>query len=137
MTTTGKALHRTRPEAMTVLRSGSSVRSDTAGRRRRMLYVRWALSAIDNNKLDNNKLALPRPKTRKSSDWVALSPRIHALLTHRKTQRYTPSDPGGFVFHREDGRPLHPESPDLILLSRRTRSHAPVPPRHDHPWAVR
>lgn len=71
----------------------------------RTLYVRWTLSAID-----NNKLALTRPKTRKSSDWVALSPRIHAILTRRKTQPNSPSDPGGgFVFHREDGRPLHPE----------------------------
>ncbi|AGP59261.1 tyrosine-type recombinase/integrase [Streptomyces rapamycinicus] len=69
------------------------------------VYVRWTLSAID-----NNKLVLARPKTRKSSDWVALSPRIHAILTRRNTERYAPSDPGGgFVFHREDGRPLHPE----------------------------
>ncbi|MEE4598933.1 tyrosine-type recombinase/integrase [Streptomyces sp. DSM 41524] len=35
----------------------------------RTVYVRWTLSAID-----NNKLVLTRPKTRKSSDWVALSP---------------------------------------------------------------
>ncbi|MCQ8190112.1 site-specific integrase [Streptomyces rugosispiralis] len=71
----------------------------------RTVYVRWTLSAID-----NNKLALTRPKTRKSSDWVALSPRIHAILTRRKTQCYAPGEQGGgFVFHREDGRPLHPE----------------------------
>ncbi|MFF7655779.1 tyrosine recombinase XerC [Streptomyces sp. NPDC007983] len=71
----------------------------------RTLYVRWTLSAID-----NNKLVLTVPKTRKSSDWVALSPRIHAILTRRKTPPNSPSDPGGgFVFHREDGRPLHPE----------------------------
>ncbi|MFI0821945.1 tyrosine-type recombinase/integrase [Streptomyces sp. NPDC021098] len=32
------------------------------------------------------------------------------MLTRRKTHYYTPNDPGGgSVFHREDGRPLHPE----------------------------
>lgn len=44
-----------------------------------------------------------------SSDWVTLSPRNHATLTHRKTQPHTPSDPGGgFVFHRDDGTPTTP-----------------------------
>ncbi|TMU98546.1 tyrosine-type recombinase/integrase [Streptomyces sp. DASNCL29] len=49
------------------------------------IYVRWTLSAID-----NNTLALTVPKNRKSSDWVALSPRVHALLTHRKTRHPAP-----------------------------------------------
>jgi integrase len=74
---------------------------------RRLLYVRWTLSAIDNNRLD-----LTPPKTRKSRDWVALSPRVFTILARRKDER-APADlarpHGGYVFHREDGEPLHPE----------------------------
>ncbi|MGA5817793.1 tyrosine-type recombinase/integrase [Kitasatospora sp. NPDC094028] len=72
------------------------------------LYVHWTLSAID-----NNKLVLTTPKTRKSRDWVALSPRVHKVLARRKAQLRSVAGArppgGGFVFHRDDGRPLHPE----------------------------
>ncbi|MFJ9523755.1 tyrosine recombinase XerC, partial [Kitasatospora sp. NPDC101801] len=66
-----------------------------------LLFVRWTLSAID-----NNTLSLTTPKTPASRQWVALSPRARHLLTtlHRRG-----TDPDDYVFHRPDGRPLHPE----------------------------
>ncbi|WP_236654564.1 tyrosine-type recombinase/integrase [Streptacidiphilus anmyonensis] len=71
---------------------------------RRLLYVRWTLSAID-----NNKLILTAPKTSQSRDWVALSPQVRNMLTRRKDAEADGGVRGGFVFHRDDGGPLHPE----------------------------
>ncbi|MET8626307.1 site-specific integrase [Kitasatospora sp. NPDC004669] len=72
----------------------------------RVLYIRYTLSAID-----NNRLILTSPKTRSSKDWVALSARVAIALRHRaedKDPSLSHADHGGFVFHRPDGRPLHP-----------------------------
>ncbi|KUJ66008.1 hypothetical protein ACZ90_40770 [Streptomyces albus subsp. albus] len=73
----------------------------------RVLYIRRTLSAID-----NNQLALTTPKTRSSKNWVAISDRVATVL-QRRAQEKCPSTAqglrGDFVFHRPDGRPLHPE----------------------------
>jgi hypothetical protein len=66
--------------------------------------LRWTLSAID-----NNKLVMTAPKTSQSRAWVALSPRVHKMLSGRKGECFLGGVGGGFVFHRPDGRPLHPE----------------------------
>lgn len=74
--------------------------------RERVLYVRHTLSAVD-----NNRLILTAPKTRSSKAWVAISPRVATALRHRaadKASSLSPTDHGGYVFHRPDGRPLHP-----------------------------
>ncbi|MCZ4102455.1 MULTISPECIES: tyrosine-type recombinase/integrase [Streptomyces] len=70
------------------------------------LFVRYTLSAID-----NNRLVLTTPKTRSSRNWVALSPRVATALRNRAQDAPTLSRPdhSGYVFHRPDGRPLHPE----------------------------
>ncbi|MGV9881441.1 site-specific integrase [Streptomyces sp. NPDC003006] len=73
------------------------------------LYTRWTLSAVD-----NNKLVITTPKTRASRDWVALSPRVSAVLDRRRNASLAedPTDPehgNGFVFSRPDGRSWHPE----------------------------
>ncbi|MDK1471826.1 tyrosine-type recombinase/integrase [Streptomyces sp. 549] len=71
----------------------------------RVLYIRRTLSAIN-----NNQLLLTAPKTRSSKNWVAISPRVARALRHQATSRTR--EPGGhceFVFHRDDGRPVHPE----------------------------
>lgn len=44
----------------------------------RMLFVRWNLTAID-----NNRLHLGRPKTKASRNWVSLSPRARLRCTVR------------------------------------------------------
>jgi len=44
---------------------------------RRVLFVRWTLSAID-----NHQLVLTVPKTKGSRAWVALSDRVTAALEH-------------------------------------------------------
>ncbi|MDI5963239.1 tyrosine-type recombinase/integrase [Streptantibioticus silvisoli] len=72
-----------------------------------VLYVRHTLSAID-----NNKLILTTPKTHSSRDWVALSPRVETALRNRShntasTSIQQPTE--GYVFHRSDGRPPHPQ----------------------------
>ncbi|WP_326847241.1 site-specific integrase [Streptomyces kaniharaensis] len=70
----------------------------------RVLYIRYTLSAID-----NNRLILTSPKTRSSKAWVAISPRV--ALRHRaenKDLSLSHAGHGGFVFHHPDGRPLHP-----------------------------
>ncbi|MEU9041384.1 MULTISPECIES: tyrosine-type recombinase/integrase [unclassified Kitasatospora] len=74
----------------------------------RVLYIQYTLSAVD-----NNRLVLTNPKTRSSKSWVAVSPRVATALRHRAVDK-GPSPPshadhGGFVFHRPDGRPLHPQ----------------------------
>ncbi|MFE4519188.1 tyrosine-type recombinase/integrase [Kitasatospora sp. NPDC056783] len=56
----------------------------------------------------------PSPTSSKSSSApaVAISPRVAVALRHRaegKNPSPTRSIRGGFVFHRPDGRPLHPE----------------------------
>jgi len=73
----------------------------------RVLYIQYTLSAVD-----NNRLVLTDPKTRSSKTWVAVSPRVATALRHRAVDKGpSPSraDHGGFVFHRPDGRPLHPQ----------------------------
>ncbi|MDT0449233.1 tyrosine-type recombinase/integrase [Streptomyces hesseae] len=73
----------------------------------RVLYIRRTPSAID-----NNQLAITTPKTRSSRNWVAISGRVASALRHRLRER-SPSTMAGlegdFVFHRPDGRPLHPQ----------------------------
>jgi integrase len=70
------------------------------------LFVRYTLSAID-----NNQRILTTPKTRSSRAWVALSPRVEAALRNRAydTTNGAQPSPEGYVFHRPDGQPLHPE----------------------------
>ncbi|MER6554923.1 site-specific integrase [Streptomyces sp. NPDC001725] len=77
-----------------------------------VLYIRCALSAVD-----NNRLVLTTPKTRSSRGWVAISPRVAIAFRHRA--RSAPrahgdaDDPfAGLVFCRPDGRPL---GPHLVL----------------------
>ncbi|MFI9237649.1 tyrosine-type recombinase/integrase [Streptomyces sp. NPDC053079] len=74
---------------------------------KRVLYIHATLSAID-----NNRLVITTPKTRSSRNWVAVSGRVATALHHRARDR-RPSTMAGlegdFVFHRPDGRPLHPE----------------------------
>ncbi|NEA60454.1 site-specific integrase [Streptomyces sp. SID13666] len=73
----------------------------------RVLYVRYTLSAVD-----NNRLVITAPKTRSSKDWVAISRRVADALQHRaydKGYAATRAPHGGFVFHRPDGQPLHPQ----------------------------
>ena len=73
----------------------------------RVVLIRCTLSAVD-----NNRLVLTTPKTRSSRNWVALSDRVATALEHRSRARPAVSEAdeyGGYVFHRPDGRPLHPE----------------------------
>ncbi|MFE5583996.1 tyrosine recombinase XerC [Kitasatospora sp. NPDC056531] len=68
--------------------------------------MRHTLSAVD-----NNRLVLTPPKTRSSKGWVAISRRVATALRHRAADRgpsqlRAPRD--GYVFHRPDGRTLHP-----------------------------
>ncbi|MFE5163144.1 tyrosine-type recombinase/integrase [Streptomyces sp. NPDC056697] len=72
-----------------------------------MLFIRCTLSAVD-----NNRLVLTAPKTRSSKNWIAISPRVATALRRRRAADPDPrqTSPGGdLVFHRPDGRPLHPE----------------------------
>jgi len=72
----------------------------------RTLYVRWTLSAVD-----NQRLLLGPPKTRASKNWIAISDRVATALEHRADERNPTAVgglDGGFVFTRPDGRPLHP-----------------------------
>lgn len=72
----------------------------------RMLFVRWSLSAVD-----NQRLVLGAPKTRTSKNWIAISDRVATALEHRQDEQ-APSAAydfdGGYVFAHNDGRPLHP-----------------------------
>ncbi|MDT0449210.1 tyrosine-type recombinase/integrase [Streptomyces hesseae] len=74
---------------------------------KRVLYIHTTLSAID-----NNRLVITTPKTRSSRSWVAISDRVATALQRRRRAR-CPSTAegleGDFVFHRPDGRPIHPE----------------------------
>jgi integrase len=75
---------------------------------RRVLFVRWTLSAIDNN----HHLSLTVPKTKGSRAWVALSDRGTAALEHFARNRGPLAADyleGGYVLHRADGKPLHPQ----------------------------
>ncbi|MGW3073989.1 tyrosine-type recombinase/integrase [Kitasatospora sp. NPDC001132] len=72
----------------------------------RVIYIRYTLSAI------NNKIVLTAPKTRSSKGWVAVSPRVATALRNRagdKGPSIARANHGGYVFHRPDGQPLHPE----------------------------
>lgn len=72
----------------------------------RVILIRYTLSAVD-----NNHLVLTTPETKTSRNWVALSDRVATALGHRARARgpvtHTAAH-GGYVFHRPDGRPLHP-----------------------------
>lgn len=75
-----------------------------------VLYVRYTLSAVD-----NNRLVIIAPKTRSSRNWVAISPRVAAALRRRArasgSRRVDPADPfTGLVFTRDNGRPLRPQT---------------------------
>ncbi|QLH20684.1 tyrosine-type recombinase/integrase [Streptomyces sp. Rer75] len=73
----------------------------------RVLYICRTLSAID-----NNQLALTTPKTRGSKNWVAISDRVATALRHRVREKCSSTAQGlqgYFVFHRPDGKPLHPQ----------------------------
>ena len=68
-------------------------------------YICYTLSA-----LDNNRLVLTTPKTRSSRNWVAISPRVaHALRSQATTRTHKSANHGEFVFHYDDGRPIHPQ----------------------------
>ncbi|MEU7095838.1 tyrosine-type recombinase/integrase [Kitasatospora aureofaciens] len=67
----------------------------------RVMYIRHTLSAID-----NHKLVLTAPKTKKSRNWVPLSERVAAAL-QRAMARGT-STGNDHVFQGADGKPLHP-----------------------------
>ncbi|WP_257032342.1 site-specific integrase [Streptomyces sp. 1331.2] len=72
-----------------------------------VLFVRYSLAAVD-----NNRLVLTPPKTRTSKNWVAISPRVATALRNRADDRAPApagAPGGGLVFHRPDGRSLHPE----------------------------
>lgn len=70
-----------------------------------VLLVRCILSAVD-----NNHLVPTTPKTRSSRGWIALSDRVAQALRRRAAARGAEGgSQGGPVFHRADGRPLHPQ----------------------------
>ncbi|MFP8908463.1 tyrosine-type recombinase/integrase, partial [Streptomyces atacamensis] len=70
-----------------------------------VLLVRCTLSAVD-----NNRLVLTAPKTRSSRGGIALSDRVVRALRRRAAGRGAEGGSrGGLVFHRADGRPLHPQ----------------------------
>lgn len=72
-----------------------------------VLYIRYTLSAID-----NNHLVLTTPKTRSSKNWVAISPRVATTLRNRARDKAVTSESeirDGLVFHKPNGQPLHPE----------------------------
>ncbi|MFF1872046.1 tyrosine recombinase XerC [Kitasatospora herbaricolor] len=75
----------------------------------RLLFIRWTLSAVD-----NNHLVLNAPKTRASKAWVALSDRVAHALAHRaapatfRSTRDQDQPADGLVFTR-NGRRLHPQ----------------------------
>lgn len=60
---------------------------------------------MDLSAVDNNRLVLTAPKTRASRAWVALSGRVTQALERRAAAGESPD---GLVFHRAEGRPLHP-----------------------------
>ncbi|GAA4987907.1 hypothetical protein GCM10023205_68500 [Yinghuangia aomiensis] len=76
-----------------------------------VLYVRYTLSCVD-----NNRLVITSPKTRNSRNWVAISGRLGEALQRRAAQqRRDAADPrtgpfAGLVFTRADGRPLRPQT---------------------------
>jgi len=91
----------------------------------RVLYVRYAISAVD-----NTQLVITTPKTRSSKNWIALSPRVAASLQRRAaasgTRRTDPADLfSGLVFCRPDGRPLRPQW--VLDRFRRLAQEAHVP----------
>jgi integrase len=100
----------------------------------RVLYVRYALSAID-----NNRLILTSPKTRSSKNWAAISPRVAKALKHRAANR--PPTPDNrdhlytdLVFCTPNGQPLRPDH--ILRRFHRLSQEAEVPrvglhdPRH-------
>ena len=102
----------------------------------RMLFVRQALTAVD-----NNHLCLGAPKTRSSRNWVAISDRVAAALEHRVREHDSEEigEPGGgYVFTGPDGGPLRPGhvlNRFHRLCDRRgrtVRDPRPAPPRRDH-----
>ncbi|MFF7881145.1 tyrosine-type recombinase/integrase [Streptomyces sp. NPDC020794] len=83
------------------------VRWDDVPLDERVILIRYTLSAVD-----NDHLVLTTPKTKTSWNRVALSDRVATALGHRARARGPVTNTaahGGYVFHRPDGRPLHPE----------------------------
>ncbi|MFI1577572.1 hypothetical protein [Embleya sp. NPDC020630] len=66
-----------------------------------VLYVRYTLSAID-----NNRLVISAPKMRSSRSRVAISPRVAAALQRRArasgSGRVDPADPFGSCLHSRE-----------------------------------
>ncbi|MBI0377118.1 site-specific integrase, partial [Streptomyces albiflaviniger] len=90
-----------------------------------VLYVRYALSAIN-----NSRLVITTPKTRASKNWITLSPRVIRVLEQRATETRThiddPSDLfTGLAFCRPDGRPLRPQT--VLDRFRKCAKEAGVP----------
>ncbi|WP_345680803.1 site-specific integrase [Yinghuangia aomiensis] len=91
-----------------------------------VLYVRYTLSCVD-----NNRLVVTSPKTRNSRNWAAISGRVGEALQRRAAQqRRDAADPrsGQFadlVFTRPDGRPLRPQT--LLDRFRRLSAEAGLP----------
>jgi integrase len=91
-----------------------------------VLYVRYTLSCVD-----NNRLVITSPKTRNSRNWVAISDRVGEALQRRAAQqRRDAADPRGgqfadLVFTRPGGRPLRPQT--LLDRFRRLSAEAGLP----------
>ncbi|MGA4561504.1 tyrosine-type recombinase/integrase [Uniformispora flossi] len=91
-----------------------------------VLYVRYTLSCVD-----NNRLVITSPKTRNSRNWVAISRRVGEALRRRAVQqRREGADSrtgpfAGLVFTRPDGRPLRPQT--LLDRFRRLSAEAGLP----------
>ncbi|NGN62570.1 site-specific integrase [Streptomyces sp. A7024] len=90
----------------------------------RVLFVRWTLTAID-----NNALHLGPPKTKASRNWVALAPRVARALHRQAALQMSALPPGapleGLVFAASDGAPLRPQY--VLEQLRRRAEEAGVP----------
>lgn len=96
----------------------------------RCLFVRWNLSAVN-----NNQLHLGPPKTADGRDWVALSPRAITAL-RRQAEIHQAAQPAGtplagLVFARTEGTPLRPQWVLDQLRRRTTETGLPTITLHD------
>ncbi|MER8104845.1 site-specific integrase [Kitasatospora sp. NPDC094016] len=84
----------------------------------RKVYVRWTLSAVN-----NNELHLGPPKTKASLNWVSLNARAMDALRRQADHQQALLPPGapleGLVFAGVDGAPLRPQH---VLKELRRRS---------------
>ncbi|MGW3041147.1 site-specific integrase [Kitasatospora sp. NPDC001159] len=84
----------------------------------RKMYVRWTLSAVN-----NNELHLGPPKTKASLNWVSLNARAMDALRRQADHQQSLLPPGapleGLVFAGVDGAPLRPQH---VLKELRRRS---------------